>query len=263
MTAALQASLPFTISRSLLKFISTEQVMPCNHLMLCRPLLLLPLIFPSIRIFSNGLAFSIRWPEYWSFSFSISPSKEYSGLISFRIDWIVLIAVQGTLKSLLQHHISEASILWCSAFFKFQLSHSCMTTGKTTALTIRTFVGKVISLFFKMLSGLVIAILPRSKCFFNFMAAVIIWAYFGAQENKDWQCFHCFPIYLSWSDGTSCHDLNFFVLSDKPAFSLSSFTFIRRFFSSSSLSSTQVVSFALSEVVDISPDNLDSSLWFF
>ena len=132
-----------SISRSLLKVISIELVMPSNHLTLCRPLLLLPSIFPSIKVFSNESALRIRWPKYWNFSFSISPSNEYSGLISFRIDWFHLLVVQGTLKSLLQHHSSKASILWCSAVFIDQLSHLYMTTGKTIALTRWTFVGKV------------------------------------------------------------------------------------------------------------------------
>ena len=134
-----------------------------NHLILCRRLLLLPSIFPSRRVFSNELVLCIRWPKYWSFSFSISPSNEYSGLIFFRMDWLDLLAVQGTLKSLLQHNSSKASILWCSAFFMVQLSHPYMTTGKTIALTKQTFVGKVMSLLFDMLSRLVIAFLPRSK----------------------------------------------------------------------------------------------------
>ena len=137
--------------------------MPSNHLILCCPLLLLPSIFPSIRVFSNESVLRIRWPNYWSFSFNISPSNEHPGLISFRMDWLDLLAVQGTLRSLLQHHSSEASILWCSAFFIVQLSHPYMTTGKTIALTRRTFVGKVMSLLFNMLSRLVITLLPRSK----------------------------------------------------------------------------------------------------
>ena len=141
---------------------SIESVMLSDHLALCHPLLL-PSIFPSIRVFSNELALHIRWPKYWSFSFSISPSNEYSGLISFRTDWLDLLAVQGTLKSLLQHRSSQASILWCSAFFIVQLSHPYMTTGKTIALTLQTFVGKVIPLFFNMLFRFVIAFLPRSK----------------------------------------------------------------------------------------------------
>ena len=141
---------------------SIETVMPSNHLILCPPLLL-PSIFPSIRVFSNELTLRIRWPKYWSFSFNISPSNEYSGLISFRTDWLDLFAVQGTLKSLLQHHSSKASILLLSAFFIVQLSHPYMTTGKTIALTRRTFVDKVMSLLFNMLSRLVITFLPRSK----------------------------------------------------------------------------------------------------
>ena len=138
--------------------------MPSNHLILCHPLHLLPSIFPKIRVFSNESVLRIRWPRYWSFSFSISPFNEYSGLISFRIDWLDLLAVQGTLKSLLQHHSSKASILWCSAFFMVQLLHPYMTTGKTRALTRWTIVGKVMSLPFNMLSRSIIAFLPRSKC---------------------------------------------------------------------------------------------------
>ena len=146
-TTAHQAFLSFIISWSLLKLMSIELVMPSNHLVLCCPLLLLPSIFPSIRVFSNELALCIRWPKYWSFN--ISPSNEYSGLISFRIDWFYLFAVQGkTLKSLLQYHSSKASILWCSVFFMVQLSHPYMTTGKILALTIRTFVDKLMSLLF-------------------------------------------------------------------------------------------------------------------
>ena len=142
---------------------SIELVMPSNHLILCRPLLLLPSSFPSIRVLFNESALRIRWPKYWSFSFSISPSAEHPGLISFRIDWLELLAVQGTFKSLLQHHSSKASIVQRSAFFIVQLSHPYMTTGKTIALTRRTFVGKVMSLLFNMLSRLVITFLPRSK----------------------------------------------------------------------------------------------------
>ena len=151
-TAARQASLSITNSQSLLKLMSIELVMPSNHLILCRPLLLLPSTFPSIRVFSNESVLSIRWPKYWSFSFSISLSNEYSGLISFRTDWFDLLAVQGTLKSLLQHHSSKTSILQRSAFFTVQLSHPYMTTGKTIALTRWTFVGKIMSLLFNMLS---------------------------------------------------------------------------------------------------------------
>ena len=152
----------------------------------------------------------IRWPKYWSFSFNISASNEYSGLISFRLNWLHLLAVQGTLKSLLQHHSSKASILWCSAFFLVQLSHPYMTAGKTIALSRQTFAIKVMSLLFNMLSGLVVVFLPKEQKSFNFMAAVTICSDLGAQENKVWHCFHCFPIYWPWSDGTRCHDLSFF-----------------------------------------------------
>ena len=152
------------LNPSSLKLTSIELVMPFSHLILCRPLFLLPPIPPSIRVFSNESTLRIRWPKYWSFSFSISSSKEHPGLISFRMDWLDLLAVQGTLKSLLQYHSSKASILQCSAFFTGQLSHPYMTAGKTIALTRRTFVGKVMSLLFNMLSRLVIAFLPRSKC---------------------------------------------------------------------------------------------------
>ena len=163
-TAACQASLSITNSWSPPKPMTIESVMPSNHLILCRPLLLPPSIFPSIRVFSNESALCIRWPKYWSFSFNIRPSNEHPGLISFRMDWLDLLAVPGTIKSLLQHHSLEASILWRSAFFTVQLSHPYMTTGKTIALTIQTFVDKVMSLLFNMLSRLVIAFLPRSKC---------------------------------------------------------------------------------------------------
>ena len=145
---------------------SIESVMPSNHLIFCCPLLLLPSIFPRSKVFSNESAFRIRWPKYWSFNFNISPSNEYSGLISFRMDWFHLLAVQGTLKSLLQHYCSKASIIWCSAFFIVQLSHPYTPTGKTIALTIWTFVSKVMSLLFNMLSRLVITFLPRSRYLF-------------------------------------------------------------------------------------------------
>ena len=162
-TEAWQASLSIVSSQSLLKLMSIESVMPSNHLILCHPLLLPPSIFPSIRVFSSGSVLHIRWPKYWSFSFSISPSNEYSGRISFRVDWLDLLAVQGTLKSLLQHYSSKASILRCSTFFIVQLSHPYMTTGKTIALNRWTFVGKVMSLLFNKLSSLVRTFLPRSK----------------------------------------------------------------------------------------------------
>ena len=154
---------------------------------------------------------SIRWPKYWSFSFNSSPSNEHPGLISFRMDWLDLLAVQGTLKSLLQHHSSKASILQCSAFFIVQLSHPYMTTGKTITLTRRTFVDKVMSLLLNMLSRLVITFLPRSKHLL--ISAITICSDFGAQKNKVSHCFHCLPIYLPWSDGTRCYDLSFLNVS--------------------------------------------------
>ena len=162
-TAAHQGSLSITDSKSLCKLISIELVMPCSHLILCHPLLILLSIFPSITVFSNESVLPIRWPKYWSFSFNISPSNEYSGLISFRIDYLDLLAVQGILKSLLQHHSSKVSILRHSAFFIIQISHQYMTAGKNIAFIRQTFVDKVMSLLFNMLSGLVIAFLPRSK----------------------------------------------------------------------------------------------------
>ena len=167
--AACQASLSINNSWSLFKLMSIVSVMPSNHHIFCHPLLLLPSIFPSIRVFSKESGLHIRWPKYWSFSFSLSPSNEYSGLISFRIDWFDLLAVQGTLKSLLQHHSSKISIPQHSAFFIVQLSHPYMTTGKTIALTRQTFVGKIMSLLFNMLCRFVIAFLRRSKQVFNFM----------------------------------------------------------------------------------------------
>ena len=190
---------------------SIQVVIPSNHLILCLPLLLPPFIFTSIfpRVFSNESVLCIRWPKDWSFSFSISPSNEYSGLISFRIHWLDLLAVQGTLKSLLQHHSSKASILWCSALFIVHLSHPHMTTGKTIALTRRNLIDKVMSLLFNMLSRLVIDFLPRSKASSNFIAAVTICSDFGTQENKVCHCLRCFLIYLTLSDGTGCHDLSF------------------------------------------------------
>ena len=162
-TAVLQASLSITSSQSSIRLMFIESVMPSNHLILCRPLLP-PSVFPSIRVFSNESVLQVKWPKYWSFSFSISPSNEYSGLISFRMDWLDLLAVQGTLKSLLQHHSWKASILRRLAFSIVQLSCPYMTTGKITALTIWTFAGKVMSLLFNILSRLVLTFLPRSKC---------------------------------------------------------------------------------------------------
>ena len=196
--SACQASLSITNSHTLpkLKLMSIKSVMPSSHLILCRPLLLLRSIFPSIRVFSNESALHMRLPKYWSFSLNISPSNEHPGLISFRMDWLDLLAVQGTLKSLLQHHGSKASILQRSAFFIVQLSHLSMTTGKTTALTRWTFVGKVTSLLSNMLSKLVITFLPRSKCL------LISWLQSPSVVISEppkivSHCFHCFPIYLS------------------------------------------------------------------
>uniref|UniRef100_A0AC11EB04 Uncharacterized protein n=1 Tax=Ovis aries TaxID=9940 RepID=A0AC11EB04_SHEEP len=174
-TAPRQASLSIMNSRSLLKLVSIELVMPSNHLILCHPLLLPSSIFPSSRVFSNESVLPTRWPKYWSFSFSISPSNEYSGLISFRMDWLDLLAVQGTLKSLLQHHCLKASILCHSAFFIVQLSHPYVTPGKTIALTRRTFVGKVMCLLFNMLSRFAIAFLPRNKHFSAVTICRMIW----------------------------------------------------------------------------------------
>ena len=239
-TAAGQASLSIINSQSLLKLMSIESVMPSNHLILCCPLLLQSSIFPSIRVFSNESALHTRWPKYWSFSFNISPSSEYSGLISFRIDWFDL-AVQGTLKSLLQHHSSKATILRCSALFIVQLSHRYMTTGKTIALTRWTFVGKVMSLLSNMLSRLVIVFLPRSKrlliSWLQSASAVIL-------EPKKIK-----SVTISIVSPSICHEVMgldammfiFWMLSFQPPFSLSSFTFIKRLFSSSSLSAIRVV----------------------
>ena len=211
--AACPASLSITNSPSVPKVISIELVMPSNHLILCHPSLFPPSIFPSIRVFPNESALRIRWPKYWSFSFNISPSNEHSGLISFRMDWLDLLAVQGTLKSLFQHHSSKASILWCSAFFTVQLSHPYMTTGKTIALTRWTFVGKVTTPLFNVLSRfsyghMVITFQPRSNCllisWLQLPSAVI----FEPPKIVS-HCFHCFPIHLPWSDRTRCHDLSF------------------------------------------------------
>ena len=188
---------------------STESVMPSNHLILCCPLLFLPSVFPSIRVFSNESVLCIRWPKYWSFSFSISPSNEYSGLISFRMDWLDLLSVQGTHKSFLQHHSSKTSILWCSAFCMVQLSHPSMTTGKTIALTIWTSVSRVMSLLLNMLSRLVIAFLPRSKHLLISWLQSLLALILKPKEIKSVTASN-FPLfYLLWSDGTGCHDLCF------------------------------------------------------
>ena len=206
---ALQASLSITNSQSSLRLMSIKLVMLSNHPVLCRPLLLLPSIFPSIKVFSNESTLCIRWPKYWSFSFSISPSNEHPGLISFRMDCLDLLAVLGTLKSLLQHHTSKTSILRHSAFFIVQLSHPYMTTGKTIALTRRTLVSKVMYLLLNMLSRFVKTFLPRSKrlliSWLQSPSAVIL----EPKNIKVWHCCHCFPIYFPWSDGTGCHDLPF------------------------------------------------------
>ena len=190
------------------KLMSIELVVPSDPLILCHSILLLPWFFPSIRVFSNESALLIRWLKYWSFSFNIRPSNEHLGLISFRMDWLDLLAVQVTLKSLLQHHSSKASSLRCSAFFIVQLSHPYMTTGEKIALTRQTPVGKVMSLLFNMLSRLVITFLPRSKrlliSWLQSPSTVIL-----EPKKTVWHCFHCFPIYFPWSDGTRCHDLCF------------------------------------------------------
>ena len=207
--AAHQASLSITNSRSSLKLMPIELVIPSSHLILCLPLLLLPPIPPCIRVFSNESKLRMRWSKYWSFSFIISPSNEHPGMISFRMDWLDLLAVQGTLKSLLQHQSSKASTFQCSAFLTVQLSHPYMTTGKNIALNRWTFVGKVISLLFNMLSRLVITFLLRSKCllisWLQSPSSVIL----EPKKIKSDTCFHCLPIYFPWSDGPRCHDLSF------------------------------------------------------
>ena len=195
-TAAFQASLSITNSRSLLKLMSIKSLRPSNYLIFCRRLHLPPSILPSIRVFSNETVFHIRRPKYWSFSIGISPSNEYSGLISFRIDRLDLLAVQGTFKSLLRYHSSKASILWCSGFCMVQLSHPYITTGKTITSTRWTFVSKGISLLFNMLYRLIIAFLPSS------MHLLVSWlqspsvVILETKINKVCHCFHCFPIYL-------------------------------------------------------------------
>ena len=239
-TAACQASLSFNISLSLLKLMFIELVIPSNRFILCHPLFLLPSIFTSIRVFSNELALGIRWPKYWSFNFSISPSNEYSGLISFRIDWFDLLAVEGTLKSLPPHHSSKASILQCSALFMVQLSHPYMTTGKTMALTIQAFVGKVMSMLFNMLSKFVIAFLLRSKCFLISWLQSPSTVILGPKKIKS-ATTSTFPPSI-------CHEVmepdamilvfTCWILS-QPFYS---FTLIKRFFSSSLLSAIRVLS---------------------
>ena len=243
-TTARQASMSITNSQSLPKVMFIESVMPSKHLIRCRPLLLLPSTFPSIRVFNNELALHIRWWKYWSFSFNISPSNEQPGLIPFRMDWLYLLAVQGTLKSLLQHHSSKASILWGSAFFIVQLSHPHTTTGKPIALTRGTFVEKVMSLLFNMLSRLVITFLPRSK------RLLISWLQSPSTVILEPQNIKSDTV--STVSPSICHEvmgldamiLVFWMLGFKPTFSLSSFTFIKRLCSSSSLSAIRVVSSA-------------------
>ena len=235
--------------------------MPSNHLILCHPLFILPSIFPSIRAFVNESVLRIRWPKYWSFSFSISPSSEHPGLISFKMDWLDLLAVQGTLKSL-QQHISKASILWCSAFFIVQLSYPYMTTGKTTALTRQTFVGKVMTLLFNMLSRLVITFLWRSTrlliSWLQSPSAVIV----KPKKIKSATVSTVSPSIYHEVKGPDAMILVFWMLSFMPTFSLSSFTFIKRLFSSSSLFCHKGGVTCIFEVNDISPSNLDSSLCF-
>ena len=228
-TIARQASLSITNSQSILKPMSIESVMPSNHLILCHPLFLLPSIFPSITVFSNESALHIRWPKYWSINFNISPSNEHPGLISFRMDWLDLLAVQGTLKNLLQHQSSKASILCRSAFFIVQLSHPYLTTGKIIALTKRTFVGKEMSLLFNSLSRLVITFLPRSK------SLLITWLQSPSAVILEPRKIK--SVTVSTVSPSICHEvmgpdamiLVFWTLSFKPTFPLSSFTVIKRF----------------------------------
>ena len=229
MSNSLQSSLSITNSQSSLKLMSIKSVMPSKHLILCHLLLLLPSIFPSTRVFSNESVLHIRWSKYWSFSFSISPSSEYSGQISFRMDWFDLLAVQGTLKSLLQHHSSKASVLRHSAFFIVQLSHPYMTTGKTIALTRQTFVvGQVMSLLSNMLSRLVIAFLPRSKglliSWLQSPPAVIL----EPPKIKSLTVSIVSPSICHEVMGLDAMILVFWMLNFKPAFLLSSLTFIKR-----------------------------------
>ena len=224
------------LSPAVYSYLRPESVMLCNHLILCHPLPLLLSVSPSIRVFSNESVLRVRWPKYWSFSFNISPSNDHSRLISFRMDWLDLLAIQGTLKSLLQQHSSKAPNFWCSAFLMVQLSHPYMTTGKTIALTIRTFVGKVTSLLFNTLSRFVLAFLPRSRCL-NFTAAATVLSDFEPQENKVCHCFHSFPPSICQEVmGPDAKIFAFGLLSFKPVFSLLSFTVTNSLFSSSSFS---------------------------
>ena len=257
-TAARQASLSITSSRSLLKLKSIKSVMPSSHLILCHPLLLQLSIFPSIRVFSSESLLHIRWPKYWNFSFNISPSNEYSTLIFFKMDWLDLLAVQGTLKNLVQHHNSEASVRLCSGFFMVQLSHPYMTTAKTTVLTRWTFVGKVMSLLFNMLSRLVITFLPRSKrlliSWLQPPSAVILYPKkVKSATASTVSSFICHEVM-----GLDAMILVFWMLSFKPTFSLSSFTYIKRLFSSSSLYAIRVVSSAYLRLLILLPTILVS-----
>ena len=230
----------YTISQSLLELMSIESMMPSNHLILCRPLLFLSSTFPGTRVFYNELVLSIRWPMYWGFSLTISHFNANSGLISYRADRFDLHAVQGTLKSFLQHHSSKPTILWCSAFFRVQLSHPYLTTGKPIALTIWTFVGKVMSLFLNMLFRFVTAFLPRSKHLLISRLQSPASVTFGAQENKVCHCFYFSPSICHKVIGLNAMIFIFWMLSLKPAFLPSSFTFINRLFNPSSLSAIRV-----------------------
>ena len=240
--AVQQASMSITIFQSLFKLMSIETMMPSSHLILCCPLLHLPSLFPRIRVFSNESCLCIRGSKYWNFRFIISPFNEYSGLISLRICWYDLLAVQGTLKSLLQHHSSKASILQCSVFFMVQLSHPYMTLGKTITLTKQIFIGKVMSLLFNMLPRLVIVFPPRSKYL------LISWLRSPSTVTLELKKIKSVTVYIV--SPSICHEvigqdaiiLVFWMLSFKPAFSLFSFTFIKRLFSSSSLSAIRVLS---------------------
>ena len=241
---------------------SIEWVIPFNHFILCCSILLLPSILPSIRVFSNESALHIRWPKDWSFSFSISPSNEYSGFIAFWIDWLDLLTVQEILKSLLQHHNAKATIFQCSAFFMVQFPHPYMTTGKTIALTIQILVSQMMSLLFNKLSKFVIAFFTRRNCLLILWLLPTSTVIFEAQKSHIYHCFHCFSIYFPWSYGTRCHDLSFFecwILSQ----------LFHSPLSSSSRGSLVPLCFlalelyiCISEVFDISPDNLDPRLGF-
>ena len=256
MDCSTYASLFITNSWSLLKLMSIKLMMPSNHFILCCPLLLLPSIFPSIRVFSNESVLHIRWPKYWSFS--INPSNKYSGLISFRIDWFYLLGIQGTLKNLLQHHSSKVSVLWHSAFFIAQLSHPYMTIGKTIALTRRTFFSKIMSLLFNMLCRFVIAFLPRRKCLLISWLQSASAAILEPKKIKSLTVSIVFPSICHEVMGPDTMILVFWMLSFQPAFSLSYFTFIKRLFSSLHFYHKGSV-ICISEVIDTSPSVLISA----